>query len=200
MKIMAPHANTAVLPIKNILFVLHPWTIEARNDASWMAVRDYVVHYRANPRPMEYMLDLASDFVSRYARGANIALLTHENLLAEIPEKHRSWPSRIFSDFDVSNLSRKNYDTVVLLYHDPIGLGWEDLEKTLKKIHVSQYVVINGRRREFIWDQSARRAIAFRRFLAKAWWLELLLVPLVWVIATFFYLSDALTGKLGNEA
>ncbi len=198
MKILAPHANTSTLPIKRILFVLHPWSLKARNDGSWMAVRDYVVHYRANPRSLEYMLDLASDFVIRYAKDTRIELLTHENLLAELPEKYRSWPSGIYTDIDLSDLSSRNYDTVVFLYHDPIGLGWENLEKALKKLNASQYIVINGRRREFIWDPSARRVLAFRRFLVRAWWLELLFVPLVWATAIFFYLSDAISGKIGE--
>ena len=199
-KIIAPHPNTSLLPIKRILFVLRPWTLKVRNDSSWFAVREIRMHYRANPRTSEYMLDLAHDFVNQHAADATIDIVADKTVVSEIPEKYRTRFPRIFTDFSFGELSRQNYDTIVLLYHDPLGLGWEDTEEVLKQLNATQYIVINGRRREFIWDQEARRAIAFRRFIAKAGWLEVFLAPWLWITASLFYLSDLLTGKTKEEA
>ena len=199
-KIIAPHANTSLLPINNVLFVLQPWTLKLRNDSSWMAVREFRMHYRANPRNSEYMLDLANAFIHQHAKGANYDLVVGEDFVAEIPEKYRAWPSHLFTKYSFIELSKQNYDTIVLLYHDPLGLGWEDIEKFLKRLNVAQYIVINGRRREFVWDQEAQRAIAVRRLIAKMGWLEVFLAPWLWITATFFYLCDLITGETRSEA
>ncbi len=198
MKILAPHANASITPIKSALFILHPWTLKQRQDGSWQAIRDYITHYRANPRTAEYMLELAGQFAHRHAVGATIDLLAEEKLSPELLEKTSTWATHILPDLSLSEANK--YDTAVLLYHDPIGLGWEDLERKLLKLNAVQYIVINGRRREFIWDQESRRMLAFRRFLARAGWLEVLLVPWLWVVAIFFYLSDVLTGRKRKEA
>ena len=79
-------------------------------------------------------------------------------------------------------------------------MGWEDIETNLKKLKAVQYIVLNGRRREFIWDQEARRALAIRRFIEKAGWIEALLGPWLWITASLFYLSDLLGGKTRDEA
>lgn len=195
MKILAPHANTSLAPISKILFVLHPWTLKQRNDGSRGAIRDFILHFRANPRSASYMLELASEFKNNHAEGAAAELLVDESLQAEITEKQRAWFPHIFTSFTFDELSKKNYDTIVLLYPDPLGLGWEKVESALKKIKTAQIIVINGRRREFIWDQEARRRLAYRRYLAKAGWMEALLAPWLWITACLFYLSDLLGGK-----
>jgi hypothetical protein len=199
LKIIAPHSNTSLAPISNILFVLRPWTLRQRNGVSWGAIRDFILHYRANPRSAEYMLELASEFKNNHASGATAELLVDDSLLADISDKHRTWFNRIFTHFTFDELSNKNYDTVALLYEDPIGLGWENIEGTLKKLKSAQTIVINGRRREFIWDEDAQRTLATRRFFAKAGWIESLLVPWLWISASLFYLSDLVRGKTREE-
>jgi hypothetical protein len=200
MKILAPHATALLTPISKILFVLRPWKLEQRNDGPWGANRDFILHYRANPRSADYMLELACKFKDHHAAGATAELLVDEGLTGEISEKEHAWLGRIFANFTFDELIQKKYDTIVLLYPDPIGLGWENSERILKRLKAEQYIVINGRRREFIWDQEARRKLAYRRLIAKADWIEALLAPWLWITASIFYLSDLLTGKTRDKA
>ncbi len=189
-KRIAPHANTTIAPIKNALFVLRPWTLPA-STTGWKAYRDMIVHYRANPRSISYMLERANEFISAHAPDASINLLVHKAIINEVPAKDYPWIKNLISEDELSVLGSL-YDIVVFLYMDAIGMGWDDFEKKLLRFSGSQFIIINGRRRIFLWDAESRRMLRQRRFLAQAWWLEWLLAPWLLVTSTIYALFDTL--------
>lgn len=194
MKIFAPHANAALAPVRSVLFVLRPWELSL-GGSRWRDHRKRVAHYRSNPRDAEYMLDRAAEFRQVFAPAAAADLLAELAPGEEIPHKHGTAFNRTWSIAQLDErVTGNGYDTIVFLYADAIGLGWEATEKAFSRIKVAQYVVINGRRRVFLWDGASRRALAWRRRIIRTWWLEVLLVPAVLVAAAVFAGWDALTG------
>jgi len=190
-KRIAPHANTTIVPIKNALLVLRPWTLLA-STTGWKAHRDMIVHYRANPRSTVYMLERAHKFISIHAKDATIDLFVHKDVVAEVPANDYPWVRNLLGDDELNILSGSQYDTIVFLYADAIGMGWDDFEKKMFRFSHAQIIVINGRRRIFLWDPDSRRMLRQRRFMAQAWWLEWILAPWLLVVSTIHALADRL--------
>lgn len=199
MKIIAPHANASVAPIKNALFVLRPWTLTASNSG-WKAYRDMIVHYRANPRGTAYMLERAREFISAYAESASTDLFVHRDVAHEVTAKEHPWIVNILDDTKLSSVSGSQYDTVVFLYADAIGIGWGDFEREMLRFAPAQFIVINGRRRIFFWDPESRKMLRWRRFMALAWWLEWFLAPWLLITSTFYAFSDMLRSKKTRQS
>lgn len=197
-KVISPHGNISVPTIRRALFVLHPWTRKMAGGGSWRGFRNYLLHYRANPRGVEYMLSVASEFRAKYAANASVELLTEPTLLEKIPERHRSWIGKIWTELRVENLIGNGYDTVIFLYPDAIGLGWKETERKLLHLKAPQYLVINGRKRIFVWDRDSRGALALRRFVAKAWVLEMILGPVLLCVSTILVLYDSLVSQFNR--
>lgn len=185
-KIVSPHANTSLSPIERVLFVVHPWRT---GEGGWMASRRQLHEYRANPRSVEYMLDRATEFKAQSAPGAVADVLVEGETL--MPEKHYAWIRQIQTVL----VDLSGYDTVVLLYPDAIGLGWDTLERTVGDLHAQQCIVINGRRRIFIWDHASRRALAWRRLLYRFSFLEGLFAALLFVASVWFAVADLCAGR-----
>ena len=185
-KIVSPHSNTLLLPIESVLFVVCPWRT---GEGGWMGLRRQLLEYRANPRSVEYMLDRATEFKAQSAPGAVADVLVAGETL--IPEKHYTWIRQVQTA--LANLN--GYDTVVLLYPDAIGLGWDTLERAVGDLHAQQYIVINGRRRMFVWNDASRRAVAWRRLLYRVSFSEGLFAALVCVAGIWFVVADLWTGR-----
>lgn len=191
MKIIAPHPNASVAPVKNALFILRPWTLPA-SIKGWKAYRDSIVHYRANPRSTAYMLERAREFISAHAQDASIDLFVHKDVSGEVTTKDHPWIKNILGDDELDKSSGTQYDTIVFLYADAIGIGWDNFEKKMFRFSPAQFTVINGRRRIFLWDSESRRMLRQRRFMAQAWWLEWLLAPWLLVVSAIYALADML--------
>lgn len=198
-KIITPHPNTPPPSIKNALFILRPWTLEA-SSKGWKAHRDMIVHYRANPRPVAYMLARADEFIAAYAKDASIDLYVHKDIADEVAAKDHAWIRNILGDDELNKLTADQYDTVIFLYADAIGLGWNDFERRMLHLVSAQFIVINGRRRIFIWNAESRRKLDWRRFVAQAWWWEWLFAPWLLVISTFYALTDVFHLSGAKEA
>jgi len=185
-KIFSPRANTSLSPIEHVLFVLRPWrTGEGGRTAS----QRQLLEYRANPRSVEYMLDRAAEFKAQSTPGAVADVLVAGEAL--IPEKHRTWMRQVQTA--PANLS--GYDMVVLLYPDAIGLDWEPVEQSLRDLCARAYLVINGRRRIFVWDDASRRVLAWRRLLYRVSFLEGLFALLLFIAGVWFVVVDLWTGR-----
>ncbi len=197
-RIISPHANVPVPTMKRILCVFRPWLRENGGKNKWKDYRDYLIHYRANPRGMEYMLDLASEFRAKYASSAFVDLLAEQTIPDAIPERHRSWIKKVWTELQIESLAENGYDTIIYLYPDAIGLGWNHIERILLRLKTRHYLVINGRRRIFVWDRDSRRALALRRFIAKAWALEMLLAPALLCVSGILALYDSLAGQVNR--
>lgn len=108
------------------------------------------------------MLNLASEFNKTHATGTTADLMT-DAMPAAVMEKHKAWLVRVIGTKEI--VAPDCYDTIVLLYPDAIGLQYHALEQRLLTMKARQYLVLNGRRRIFVWDDASRRALAWRRFL-----------------------------------
>jgi len=124
------------------------------------------------------------------AAGAQDGLLEIGKLWQCFPENPASWPSDLGK-----KLTEGYYDTVIFMFPDAVGLGFDGVERVFTKFNYERVLVINGRRRFFILDSHSRKALIFRRFMARAWGFEMLLVPFILVIAAVLAFYDALTGQ-----
>ncbi len=194
LKIIAPHANASVAPPKKVAFILRPWTL-VPYPSGWKAGRDLIVHYRANPRSTAYMLERAKEFAVAFAPSASIDLFVYSTVANEIVPKHHPWITNVLEDIQLNDVSGSQYDTIVFLYADAIGLGWDDFEKKMMRFSPAQFIVINGRRRIFFWDAESRRMLRLRRFMARAGWLEWFLAPWLIITSTLYALADSLFPK-----
>ena len=197
-KTLAPHANIPTPDMERILFLMRPWTTNIRGSMYWLQRRNFLLYFRSNPRSTEYMLEQANEFHMKYAKEACCDFFLDPRIEEEGPYQHRSWISKELTELSSDELAKSNYDTIVFLYSDAIGLGWEGVERKMHRLKTAQYIVINGRRRIFVWDATSRRALAFRRLVSRAWWLELFLSPVLWIVAMILAQYDAMK-RLNNK-
>lgn len=193
-KILAPHSNSTLKPVHKALFVLRPWTLIA-SKSGWKVYRDLIVHYRANPRSTQYMLEQAHTFAVTNMSDAKIDLYIHKDISEEVTKDQYSWINSIVQAQDLQNMKPNQYDTIVFLYADAIGLGWGNFENQIRKLLPNQFIIINGRRRIFLWDDETRRKLNFRRFMSQAWWWEWLFAPWLYLISATFFIADIIHPK-----
>lgn len=164
---------------------------------------------KANPRPTEYMLKLAYDFLEANAPAAQVDLLIDSEGAAAIPGPLRPWIRSVHSvpepqlgapgGATASAIAAAGYDTLILLYRDGTGLGWGRIERRLRSLVEARVLVLNGRRRAFELTGSRRRALRWRRFVETSWLTELALVPALLVTASALALVDAVVTRPGRN-
>lgn len=196
-KIVEPHSNTSLPVMRSILFVFHPTFIKHPTRTPWQSTKKSLLDYHTNARSLEYMLELAAKFRVKYAPEARCDLLLYAYNNSNVPTEHRSWINHILQMEQIEGLSASEdpYDTIVLLYPDPLGMGWANVEKKLISLKSKLYLVINGRRRIFVWDKESRRALFWRRLLVKSWLLEIVLVPITIIVALILACFDFFTHQ-----
>jgi hypothetical protein len=150
------------------------------------------------------MLAVARGFLDEKAPGAEMDLLLGSTA-GHVPAAFDAWPRHTWfmpsADTQpwprrlLEELHHRKYDTVVFLYPDAIGTDWRKVERRLVGLKADRYLIINGRRRVFFWDEESRGALAWRRFLERTWLTELLLVPAAVCVTAGLALFDAL-GKV----
>ena len=130
------------------------------------------IHSKANPRDELYMLALLDE---RWPQAMKV---------------------RVNGDDDWQ-LPIETADVVVLLYPDPIGLGFADLENEIYRIKKpwAEVRVLNGRRREFVLAPAVRRQLRRRRFLERWMVLEFAFIPFFLVVTPFMLLVDLMRGR-----
>ena len=166
------------------------------------AARDYVRFYRdfyANPRSPAYMLQCAHAlFEGGGPQHRTLVLGPNLDLEADATE----WASEIrHSEYKLPQSSRdlaalaREYDAVLLLHSDALGLGLGTLEQALDSALPEKVFVLNGRRRLYRLDTTMQRRLRRRRVLAETRIVESVLAQLVpvagWVLAGF----DRLMGN-----
>lgn len=148
------------------------------------AMRDHF----ANPRDVDYQLAIADTIVARSA-FRDVTIVADERLAASgglaTPEGR---------EVSIGHLDRRyldsqsNFETVVLVYPDALGLTWGGLERLAAK-RSRNLVIANGRRRVFTWDRRMARSLAVRRFLSNTRLIELiwgiLVIPAAALLAAF---------------
>jgi hypothetical protein len=86
-------------------------------------------------------------------------------------------------------------DQVVLLYPDPLGLGFGTTERAVLRRSHRTPAVLNGRRRSFLLDAPTRRSLQLRRALSWSMAPELVLTVVMLVASPVLYVLDAARGR-----
>ena len=157
---------------------------------------------RANPRPPAGMLYLAEELIPREAPAAELDLLVEPSLSDDIPPEllrpfHRVWrsPEPAPEDWPKAHLKElraQDYDTLILLYPDAIGVGWRRIERRLASLAISRTMALNGRGRIFFLDPKGRRTLAGRRLMEGTRLLETALALAVVVMGPILAAWDGL--------
>lgn len=194
MKIITPQEDINLKPKSRILFMLFPWFAKGyKGKGLWWSLREYLLHYRSNPRSVDYMLDLAHQFSNNYLKKTMfVDLLFSPEFKDSVNKEQAPYFNEIFTTFD--EIKNKQYDAIVLLFSDAIGFGWEEMESKLSSLQSDSIFVINGRRRIFKLDKESRRALRLRRSIARAWWLESIFGVFIIAASAVFWLHDLLFG------
>ncbi len=83
---------------------------------------------------------------------------------------------------------------VIVLYSDPIGLGYGALEKRILK-QIKNIQVVNGRKRCFNLTSSTRYKMLLLRFLEITFLPELICLPWVLALGVVLSIKDSFMGK-----
>ena len=128
-------------------------------------------NYKRNVRSSEYMRDLA---IEKF--GNQLTFLE---------------PSQLSSE------AISMADEIVLLWPDGNGYGWGRIEKNLfqNKKSTANVLVLNGRRRSFIYSKKTRTGYLIRRTLERLWLGEILFSIFFIFISPIFLVLDLIHGK-----
>lgn len=164
----------------------------------------YVKHYRANPRPLGYMLKTLYDFLDQQEASPVVDLLVSKDFSDQVPEVSGGWLRSVkisrhndlahLSSSEIRELAGCGYDAVILLYPDAIGLGWKALDGAALRIAPGRALVVNGRKRAFWLDGPTRRALGLRRFLEKTYLPEGFLLVGMIAVGTVLAVWDGIRG------
>ncbi len=156
----------------------------------------YRDHY-ANPRSLAYLIGLVRRFVCQ------VALRHAPDLVVDrdFGIKAQAW-GRDFGRVEVADprdptrsalladAAAGGYGSVVLVWPDALGLGWEPLQRWA--VRVPGAIAMNGRRRAFPLDASAKRALGIRRFFAHTRLAETVFALCTYPVAGFCALVDTM--------
>jgi hypothetical protein len=169
------------------------------NALSLLDLRRFIAVYRdhyANPRDARYQLGLVRTLLAD-AKFESVELVVDAPLADRneaVEWNEVAGPARIERLSDGQALPFASYQTVILVYPDPLGLDWDRLERKALASG-ARVIVVNGRRRLFTLDRGVRRAVQWRRFLAKTRIVELAAAFLVAPVAAGLALQDSLRGR-----
>ena len=167
-----------------------------------------VMYSRSNPRDFAYLLNLLREFKTRLRHEIVVDLLLPFPLAAPLPEDlqgpvHKLWefPSGHHERSQmIDEIGKRDFDSVIFLFPDPIGLGWGRTEKLVARLGIPNRYVLNGRKRFFEWNAQSRRKLTWRRFLEHAWVVETMLALLAVIVSIPLVIYDALSKISGAAA
>lgn len=124
------------------------------------------------PRTREYMKNL---FEKKYPTGSFLEV-----------GNNTSWTDQV-----------SDADSIVLLYPDPIGYGFNKIEKQILQLKDSRCALraLTGRRREILLNPRTRNALSFRRLIRQLMIVEILLSTLFVLVTPFLVVFDQLRGR-----
>lgn len=168
------------------------------NRLSLLELRRFIATYRdhfANPRDGAYQLNLVRALAADYGFD-DIDLIVDTPLAQRLDDAQLSIVpgTRVATIADGSELSFGSYRTIVLVYPDPLGLGWDRLERRALASG-ARVIVVTGRRRLFTLDRSVRSILRWRRFLATTRIVELALAALIVPVAAICAVQDRIQGR-----
>ena len=157
-------------------------------------------HY-ANPRTLPYLAGMAGRAIEQLA-AATPDLVIDTRFDAPLPDGFAALFGTVESA-DVASagawqsglLARlPDYDHIVLVYPDALGLGCGSAEQQALARHAS-VIVINGRRRAFRIDGCLHHQLAFHRFLAHTRIVERVLAVVMRRAAAYLAARDRRDGR-----
>lgn len=225
MKILDPNRNIPIPVMSKVLWVVKPtyfhpkwevWLTGSRVGSfdfyqlpfarKVLVSGSVAAHQKANPRSIEYMLEAGLDFFKKNAPDAQIDILPDKNAEVGVPggqaaKFHHIWGGqsedlRPLAPAILKKLHNEGYDTIVFLYADAIGRGWMPIENRMRNLGANQTLVLNGRKRVFVFDREAHRMLLWRRFLERTWLVELVMAPLLLLLSLPLAIYDLTLGKL----
>ena len=153
-------------------------------------------HY-ANPRSLAYLIGLvrrfqrqldlrrAPDILVDRSFGIEPGGLAGDCGRVERADLHDPRQSPLARDADEGR-----YHAVVLVWPDALGLGQEALQRRTSRLPL--LIAMNGRRRAFTLDSSAKRALSIRRYFAHTRLAETVFALCIFPIAGVCALIDAI--------
>ncbi|WP_424627548.1 hypothetical protein [Bradyrhizobium sp. SYSU BS000235] len=158
--------------------------------------------YHANPRSFDYMLGVAAEFRAANKLTGPVYAMIDKAFApgSELANESFAAPAEQFEFGDVEAIdlwSKRNAikpAAIVLLYADAIGLGCGKIQDAALA-GSALVVVANGRRRAFVLDRSARRALSLRRFLSNWRFMEIFFAMAFLAVAAVGSVIDATQSK-----
>ncbi len=157
-------------------------------------IRDRVIFF-ANPLPPARLAAQAADFV----KGGDpswVDVVCCGIATDVVPEGLPSLRAVHYCEGPVLSVDPAAYDTVLLAYSDPLGLGWGRLEKQLLRSCRRAPLLLNGRGRVAHLTAETRRMLRLRRLLARTRAAELAMAAVVIPVAAFLALKDKLSDRV----
>lgn len=162
-----------------------------------LPLRQFIAMYRdhfANPRNFSYQLALAQAVLEN-ARFTGAEILVDAALNVGRDDIELIGVEKVAIETIVpAFFTQGNFDTIVLIYPDALGLSWSRIEARAM-VAARTVVLVNGRRRLFTLDQSVRKSLLWRRFLANTRFVEILMGIGVIPVAAILALIDRLRRR-----
>lgn len=159
-------------------------------------------NYHANPRSLDYMLGVAREFrAANKVTGPVYAMIDKIFVPASEPaDASFAAPVETFDIGDDEAIYRWSErcaiapSAIVLFYTDAIGLGCAKVQAAAA-VKSSQVIIVNGRRRAFGLDATARRGLALRRFLSNWRFMEVFFAMTFLVVAVVCSVVNSAQSK-----
>jgi hypothetical protein len=147
-----------------------------------------VIYARTFPRGLDYMLQAL--------RVQMDSIPEMDLLLVDPPvsENAQMFFQKKWRLQELPQIKQAHYDAVILLYSDPVGLGWNQTERAVARLGVDCYV-LNGRRRFFKFDGAARGELNWRRFLELSWIVEIFFAVAATLVSIPLMIYDLAKGS-----
>ncbi|EFO33985.1 hypothetical protein TRICHSKD4_0589 [Roseibium sp. TrichSKD4] len=143
----------------------------------------------ANPRSADYQLAIADAIVAR--GGFSDVTIIADNHISNGKIASRTPAGRKVLQCCLNSEhveGQANFETIVLIYPDALGLTWTKLERSASK-KTDNLVIANGRRQVFTWNRQMARSLAVRRFLSNTRVVELvwgiMILPISAILSAF---------------
>ena len=221
MKIFAPSRNSTPPPIERPLimmcadspFVRRTEPLEGGSSASYVrgmlgaiargrlsAAGDLytrMLRYLAHPKPYGEAIASAQQVLAELLPDTHpeyVVVGRDEKRIAKVVDElplpavgtvtWREWSS-------LAARLAEDHDGVVLMYPDPLGLGFRRFERALLKVSSTPVLVVNGRGRSFLLDSGVHRQLLLRRALERTYALGFVLD------LSFFVVTPVLAALFG---
>jgi hypothetical protein len=164
------------------------------------AMREHVRFYRdfyANPRSSAYMVERLNELFEK-SKGQIRTLVVGSRIKLDMHAAKWAHKIRQVDESVIrspNDLLHGDYDAVLLVTQDPLGLGLGAFERALDAAYRGKIFVMNGRRQVYRLDGRMQRVLGRRRVLAETRIVESILSRVVPIIGFFLATRDRLTHK-----